>query len=100
MWEQITKADIQRARAQLSLRRDETLPRETFRPGDRISLAYGTKKLKKLFAEHRIPASQRSSIPLLVDESGEVLYVHGIARARANLGEMVLNVTVKNAESG
>jgi hypothetical protein len=27
MWEQITKADIQRARAQLSLRRDETLRR-------------------------------------------------------------------------
>lgn len=50
-------------------------------PGDRIRLAAGTKKLKKLFVERRIGRSQRARIPILVDAHGRVLWVHGAARA-------------------
>jgi len=50
-------------------------------PGDRIRLGYGSKKLSKLFAEARIPASDRSRRPVLVDGRGAVLWVPGVARS-------------------
>jgi tRNA(Ile)-lysidine synthase len=51
------------------------------RPGDRIRLAAGTKKVKKLFLERRIPAPRRERMPLLVDAAGEVLWIPDVARA-------------------
>ena len=49
--------------------------------GDRIRMSYGTKKLKKVFAEARVPADERRSRPVLVDGSGTVLWVPGVARS-------------------
>jgi tRNA(Ile)-lysidine synthase len=48
-------------------------------PGDRIQLPYGTKKLKKLFGEARIPVEQRLRIPILLDARNRVLWVAGLA---------------------
>ena len=45
--------------------------------GDEIRLAGGTKSLKKLFSDRKIPASQRPAIPVLADELG-VVGVYGI----------------------
>ena len=45
--------------------------------GDEMRLGGGTKRLKKLFADRKIPAHQRLRIPVLADEKG-VLAVHGI----------------------
>ena len=45
--------------------------------GDTIRLPGGTKSLKKLFIDKKIPASQRNRIPVFADEKG-VLYVHGV----------------------
>ncbi len=50
-------------------------------PGDRIRLAGGTKKVKKLLLERRIPESERGTVPLLVDATGEVLWIPRVARA-------------------
>lgn len=50
-----------------------------WRPGDRIRLSCGTKKLKKLFVEHRVGRGDRASTPVLVDAGGEVIWVGGIA---------------------
>ncbi|MBI4545364.1 MAG: tRNA lysidine(34) synthetase TilS [Gemmatimonadetes bacterium] len=52
-----------------------------WRPGDRIRLAYGTKKLKKLFAERRTGRTQRALAPVLADAAGRVLWVVGVARS-------------------
>jgi tRNA(Ile)-lysidine synthase len=49
--------------------------------GDRIRLAAGTKKLKKLFGERRIGRSSRARIAVLADAEGRVLWAHGVARA-------------------
>jgi tRNA(Ile)-lysidine synthase len=49
--------------------------------GDRIRLAGGTKTLKKLFLERRIPRSRRHLLPLLVDARGRVLWIAGVARS-------------------
>jgi len=46
-------------------------------PGDEMRLPGGTKSLKKLFIDKKIPQSQRRSVPVLADERG-VLGVYGI----------------------
>lgn len=46
-------------------------------PGDAIRTSGGTKSLKKLFIDKKIPADCRSSIPVLADEAG-ILGVYGI----------------------
>ena len=53
----------------------------TWRPGDRIRLPYGSKKLKKLLSEARIPVSGRGQVPVLVDGAERVLWLPGVARA-------------------
>ena len=46
--------------------------------GDSIRLPGGTKSIKKLFIDRKIPATQRSSIPILCDEAG-IIGIPGIA---------------------
>jgi tRNA(Ile)-lysidine synthase len=70
-----------------------------WRPGDRIHLAGGTKKLKKLFTERRVARTARMSLPVLADASGRVLWVVGLARAataRPLPGQPALHVTVND----
>ena len=43
------------------------------RPGDCIRLRGGSKQLKKLFIDKKIPAAQRDRIPVIADEEGVVL---------------------------
>jgi tRNA(Ile)-lysidine synthase len=52
-----------------------------WQPGDRIRLAYGVKKLKKLFLEARIPSLERARLPVLADADDTVLWIPGVARA-------------------
>jgi tRNA(Ile)-lysidine synthase len=52
-----------------------------WRPGDRIRMPYGGKKLKKLFVEARVPKGERDRRPVLQDAAGRVLWVPGIARS-------------------
>ena len=47
------------------------------KPGDTMRLNGGTKSLKALFIDRKIPASQRLRIPVAADEKG-VLGVYGI----------------------
>jgi tRNA(Ile)-lysidine synthase len=52
-----------------------------WRPGDRIALPYGSKKLKKLFVERRLGRAERARTPILAEVGGRVLWVVGVARA-------------------
>ncbi|MFQ5537417.1 MAG: tRNA lysidine(34) synthetase TilS [Gemmatimonadota bacterium] len=52
-------------------------------PGDRIRLAYGHKKLKKLFLEARVPGRERRRRPVVADARGRILWVPGLAKAVA-----------------
>ena len=73
------------------------------RPGDRIRLAVGTRKLKKLFLEARIPEPERCQVPLLVDGVGSVLWIPGVAEAthHGNTGEAknVLHIGISDAKA-
>ena len=62
--------------------------------GDKADIHGGTKTLKKLFIEEKIPAEKRSSVAVAADEEG-VLWIEGLGAARrARLSEKTVNVAV------
>lgn len=63
-------------------------------PGDRIRLAGGTKKVKKLLLERRIPGTERGGVPLLVDAAGDVLWIPGVGRASHASEDGTLSIAV------
>lgn len=65
------------------------------RPGDRIALPGGTRKVKKVLLDARIPSDSRDAVPVLVDHEGSVLWVPGVARSRiAEAGGRMLTVRI------
>ncbi len=71
------------------------------RSGDRIRLSGGTKSLKKLFIDRKIPATERDGIPVLCDEKG-ILGVYGIGthRDRAVQTLPAITIHIENIEKG
>lgn len=55
----------------------------SWRPGDRMRTAGGTRKLKKLFAEARVPREERARRLVLADSQGRVVWVEEVATASA-----------------
>ena len=53
-------------------------------PGDRMRLRGGSKELKRIYIDRKIPASRRLQIPVIVDEKG-VVAVYGIGANRDRL---------------
>jgi tRNA(Ile)-lysidine synthase len=52
-------------------------------PGDTLQRTGGTKSLKELFIDSKIPASQRESLPVLADDQGVLgVYGFGVNRSR------------------
>lgn len=51
------------------------------RPGDRLRLPRGGRKLKKLFAERRVPRWERPRVPVLEDAEGRLVWVAGLGSA-------------------
>ena len=48
-------------------------------PGDRIDMPYGSKKVKKILLEARIPADRRPGFPVLADAEGAIVWIPGVA---------------------
>ena len=68
------------------------------RAGDEMKLSGGTKSLKKLFIDRKIPASQRPLLPVLRDEKG----VLGVCKIGISLDRAALSlpaVTIKIKET-
>lgn len=60
--------------------------------GDKADIHGGTKTLKKLFIEEKIPAERRNSVAVIADDEG-VIWVEGLGAARrARLSEKTVNV--------
>ena len=72
----------------------------SWRPGDRIRLAAGSRKLKKLFNDWRVERPERGRTPVLADASGRILWIPGRAAAVdiATAGESLLRISVRDAE--
>ena len=72
----------------------------SWRPGDRIRLPAGTRKLKKVFVDRRVGRSQRARLPLLVDAEG-VLWIVGVlhgSRARRLADDGAFAVHIERSE--
>lgn len=70
--------------------------------GDRARMSYGTKKLKKLFLEARVPLGERRRLPVLTDGGGAVLWVPGVVRsaeASPAGANQLLYIGVRDAQS-
>ncbi|MGN1015620.1 MAG: tRNA lysidine(34) synthetase TilS [Faecousia sp.] len=63
-------------------------------PGDAIRLSGGTKSLKKLFIDRKIPAHQRNQIPVVCDEAG-ILGVYGIGADQSRIPKALPAVTIR-----
>ena len=63
---------------------DGTMVVRSRQAGDTIRLSGGTKELKKLFIDRKIPANDRLAIPVIADDSG-VLGEYGLG---ANLNRV------------
>jgi tRNA(Ile)-lysidine synthase len=51
------------------------------KPGDRIRTSAGTKKLKKIFIDEKIPAKERERWPIITNRHGTILWVPFLYRA-------------------
>ncbi len=51
-----------------------------WRHGDRLRTPAGSRKLKRLFNDHRIPRSRRRRLPMVADAEGQVLWAAEIGR--------------------
>lgn len=72
-----------------------------WRPGDRMRVAAGTKKLKKLFNEWRVERPDRGALPLLAAPDGRVLWVEGRGREWRPAAEPVgdqLRIRIRDAD--
>lgn len=63
-------------------------------PGDTIRLSGGTKSLKKLLIDHKVPAPQRAGIPVLADERG-VLGVYGFGANKDRLASSMPAIEIR-----
>lgn len=79
-----------------SLPRGTAVTLRSRQPGDTLHLSGGTKTLKKLFIDKKIPAARRSQIPVLADERGVVaVFGLGIDPDKAASELPVWKITVK-----
>lgn len=69
------------------------------RSGDTITLPGGTKSLKKLFIDRKIPAAQRLQIPVLADDKG-TLGVYGIGANQTRIADNLPAVTIMIEKDG
>ena len=65
------------------------------RPGDRVAMSSGTRKLQDLMVDAKIPRSERAAMPLVVAADGRILWVIGhpgarVPDARADVANMVI----------
>ena len=67
--------------------------------GDEMRLPGGTKSLKKIFIDRKIPAAQRSQIPVVTDGEG-VLGVYGIGVNMSRSAETLPAVMIKIEKIG
>lgn len=73
---------------------DGTILLRCRRAGDSMRLSGGTKDLKKLFIDRKIPAAERMQIPVLSDDSG-ILGVYGIGANKDRLTHGVNAVQIR-----
>ncbi|MED3574080.1 tRNA lysidine(34) synthetase TilS [Cytobacillus praedii] len=76
----------------LLLQRDDSLLPlviRTRKDGDRMSLKgmQGSKKVKDIFIDNKVPLQERNSWPIVTDSNGQILWVPGLKKSRSSTGQ-------------
>ncbi|PKL01086.1 MAG: tRNA lysidine(34) synthetase TilS [Tenericutes bacterium HGW-Tenericutes-1] len=70
------------------------------RDGDKIMTESGTKKLKDLFMDLKIPKALRDDVPVVIDSLGNILWIPGYrVSSDAKIGDQVLYIAYKRGKS-
>ncbi len=68
--------------------------------GDKIKTASGTKKIKDLFIDKKIPLNERNMIPIVTDVSNQIIWIPGVRIAdHTKNGDKVIYITYKRGSS-
>lgn len=68
--------------------------------GDKIKTASGTKKIKDLFIDKKIPLNERDLIPIVRDVSNQIIWIPGVRIANhTKNGDKVIYITYKRGSS-
>lgn len=86
--------EIQKNYDAFTVRTEGTIHVRSRCPGDRMRLAGGTKSLKKLLIDRKIPSAQRERVPVIADDQG-VLGVYGIGANLDRLAEKLPAVRIR-----
>ena len=63
-------------------------------PGDTIRLTGGTKELRKIYIDRKIPAAQRGLIPVIADDAG-VVGIYGIGTNKTRIAQKLPAVQIQ-----
>lgn len=100
-WESGREPTVLRAPVELALERIAfPLVVRSWRAGDRIRTDAGSRKLKKLFGERRIPKSGRRQVPVVASREGQVVAVGSLVvdpGLRPDAGEERLVLRIEDA---
>lgn len=95
LWVTVEKADsLEQSGAAFTVHPQGQLILRARQPGDEIRLPGGTKSLKKLFIDRKIPAPSRCRIPVVVDDGG-VIGVFGIGADQRRQALQLPAVTIR-----
>jgi tRNA(Ile)-lysidine synthase len=68
-------------------------------PGDRVRTPAGSRSLKRLFTDRRVPRADRARVAVLADARGRVLWVPGLARGAPPPGPGEPGLTLEIADA-
>jgi len=67
------------------------------RAGDKIKTAIGTKKLKDVFIDKKLPIKERDSLPIILDNNQEIIFIPGIFK-KDSTGDNELYILIKKGK--
>lgn len=67
--------------------------------GDFIAMPFGRKKLKNLFIDMKIPMSERSRIPIVVDSSNNCLWVYDLIKIKHAEDEKIIYLVCEEIQN-
>ncbi|QWB99916.1 tRNA lysidine(34) synthetase TilS [Mycoplasmatota bacterium] len=68
------------------------------RPGDRLNIKIGTKKLKDFFIDKKVPMIERNRLPLIINKNSEILYIPGLFKLNTS-GTNSIYIQIKKTKT-
>ena len=67
------------------------------RPGDRLDIQIGTKKLKDFFIDNKVPMEDRNQLPIIINKNSEILYIPDLFKLKTT-GKHSIYIQIKKTK--